>query len=496
MSGRLHAAGLYGSSRIGSITPLLASQAGKVKEVRPGKNEFTIIAEGEAVRLWAAIMDTCRAINPMRRIGLDDGAMIEIIRARLNSHRRRGLEDHLKVRELVKRRHYAYADYLIGGWDDAELARLSEMIYPDLRKRLIAQKVDLGKLLESPDHKPTYGEMIGLFCIDLCTIEPSDPLQAARLLLRYLNLGSPFSKEQIVPYRDMAMSHLCSLMQTTDEIERLKSSLLCWLDVEECFKALDLRKFQIRENEAYTHYKEALKELEASGAVKIIFKGLGDPSQLEDLEIVPITLLEEKTVDLLCKVVRNGGYSISGLAVALEALRCLASNAPSKGTSLVDELKSELCDVVASSPFDDIKSLLKEGKLAQDLHLLLQRKVIAELTDSGRMGFDNLNPVNGWFMGSFMTADVVDRLSEYVLYGVHSAEGMTLAIAMLTFLNQTADKDAYEAVCNVTQKFIKIVSSSRREDVMACWKNNEFWLKELEQEALERVKKSGSERKT
>ena len=137
---------------------------------------------------------------------------------------------------------------------------------------------------------------------------------------------------------------------------------------KEWLVALDLRKFQIRENEAQPKYRNALEMLVASGAVEISIERIGDTEQLDDVRIVATASLEQATIDLLSEVVRSGAYSIAGLATAVAALGCLASTSPTKGTAQVEELRSELFEIVMDCPKDDIGPYLKDGKLAEALH--------------------------------------------------------------------------------------------------------------------------------
>jgi hypothetical protein len=108
-----------------------------------------------------------------------------------------------------------------------------------------------------------HEQLIALFCIDLCTKQPPDPVMAAQLVYEYLNHPGSNEQSQAMPYQNEVMAHLCSVIRTVDDARRMKGHLTVGLDVlmspqaREWLKPLDAIAFVEEENEAYDKYKIA-----------------------------------------------------------------------------------------------------------------------------------------------------------------------------------------------------------------------------------------------
>jgi hypothetical protein len=85
------------------------------------------------------------------------------------------------------------------------------------------RNADLSALAAGQDRNEGLRELIALFCLDLCTKEKPDPLQAACLVRDYLETYS-----EPLPYQEMVMSGLLDAIRTPDDAVRLKDRL--WLE--------------------------------------------------------------------------------------------------------------------------------------------------------------------------------------------------------------------------------------------------------------------------
>lgn len=156
----------------------------------------------------------CGTINDLRSMGLDDDSVVEMLHV---YDRDKRLYPDETIIQFVRLGHHRLAKHCLGSGGTAVDGALIDI----LRQQLTDRDVDLSALPLPRGRDETRRELIALFCLDLCTRENPDPLQAACLVRDYLNY-----EEGPLPYQEMVMSCLLGAMRSPDDASRLMKRLL------------------------------------------------------------------------------------------------------------------------------------------------------------------------------------------------------------------------------------------------------------------------------
>jgi hypothetical protein len=233
-----------------------------------------------------------------------------------------------------------------------------ETMYEGLVENCMERGIDLKALgILSNYNKDS---LRSLFCIDLCTREKLDPLQAGRIVVRYLK-----DMEKPLPYQDKVMDCLCAMIETPEEAERAVVALVGSLEsqspvVEAWLMPLRDRIAEFDDRKSTPEFMEALEALRSLGTLEFVMKG-DDVAELGFVMFQPIGHLDEETIWCLKAVVETGAKTTAGLSFAVAAFELLASDAKESNSGAdVMELKKKLQDDVKNSPLKLIRERAEE----------------------------------------------------------------------------------------------------------------------------------------
>ncbi len=219
--------------------------------------------------------------------------------------------------------------------------------FKELRKSLTQRGIDVDLYsLQRKNYSLTRDlvkDLKVLFCIDLCTRKPSDPLQAARIVMKHLSENA-----EALPYQDKVMDALIGAVRTPHEANDLVQTLTEKLPkttpvAESWLKPLTTYGDKVAFDESYTKLLE-------SGKVEIsdVQKGRGDLPDI--IELAPVGKADTRTISLLIKVVQSGMSLVKEMGQVLGAFTLLARITIEEGGSdlrkAVEQLGKELVQKV------------------------------------------------------------------------------------------------------------------------------------------------------
>jgi hypothetical protein len=175
------------------------------------ENSIKLRARMDCLEFSEKVRHVCGTINDLRSMGLDDDSIVEILHLGLYNSNRSFYDDDIIIK-IVTMGHHRLAKHCLGSGNRALDCTLIDI----LRNRLTDRDVDLSALAAGRGHDEKRRELDALFCLDLCTKEKPDPLQAAWLVKDHLN-----RREEPLPYQEMVMSCLLGAMRSPDDAPRL-----------------------------------------------------------------------------------------------------------------------------------------------------------------------------------------------------------------------------------------------------------------------------------
>ena len=179
------------------------------------KNSIKLRAHMDCLEFSRKVEHVCGTIEYLQRMGLDDDSIVEFLHLGPYNSNIPNYEDALIIK-IVDMGHHMLAKHCLGSGKRALECTLIDI----LRNRLTDRGVDLSALAAGRSHDEKRRELDALFCLDLCTKENPDPLQAAWLVKDYLIRG-----EEPLPYQEMVMSCLLGAMRSPDDARRLMKKM-------------------------------------------------------------------------------------------------------------------------------------------------------------------------------------------------------------------------------------------------------------------------------
>jgi hypothetical protein len=183
------------------------------------ENEITLRARMSFSEFSKKIRAVCEIIEDLRSMGVDDDGIVEILPVYRRD--RRSYPDETIIRFVTTGHHRLAKHCLAKCCDGSAKTAVENKLIDILRNRLTDRQVDLSALPPPQGPDETRRELVALFCLDLCTRENPDPLQAACLVRDYLN-----HEEGPLPYQEMVMSCLLGAMRGFDDAPPLIIKLL------------------------------------------------------------------------------------------------------------------------------------------------------------------------------------------------------------------------------------------------------------------------------
>jgi hypothetical protein len=185
-----------------------------------------------------------------------------------------------------------------------------------------------------------------LLCIDLCTRKPSDPLQAARIVMNHISENA-----EALPYQDKVMAALIDVVRTPDEAKSLVQILTEKLPKTTTVATSWLKPLTTYEDKVA--FGESYTKLMESGKVKVsgIIKGRGDLFEIIDLD--PVGKMDTRTISLLIKVVKSGMSLVNEMGEVLGAFTLLARITLEEGSSDLRKAVEKLGRELVQKVFDN-----------------------------------------------------------------------------------------------------------------------------------------------
>jgi hypothetical protein len=256
-------------------------------------------------------------------------------------------------------------EFTLGG----EYGKILDLSLDKFRELLTKRGVDVNRYIAPKGACYTRSRILVsdlkvLLCIDLCTKQPNDPIQAARIVLNHLS-----ENDKALPYQDEVMAAVSALARRPDDAESLVQSL-----TKEFTTLTPAAQAWLKPLTDFTEdraaFIDAYGELMASGKVKegAVRKGRGNLPDIVDLE--PVGKMDTRAIMLLISAVKSGMSLVKEMGQVLGAFTLLARITLAEGGSdlrrAVEKLGAELLQKIFDNPEFDHVACEHAAELAGD----------------------------------------------------------------------------------------------------------------------------------
>jgi len=197
----------------GTFNHQLAEMGATIKSFNGKTIKFRLDVDEAIIK---SVATTCRNVEALRNLRFDDEAISEILHSGFYGEYKKEYTDYVIIKFFEMDQYVLIVRCCLGN----EERDVERKLMAVLKERLENRRVDLSAVPAGRNPEDRRQELIALFCLDLCTREKPDPLQAARLVDDHLVLVNA-----TLPCQEMVMSCLLETIRVPDDAFRLHKHL-------------------------------------------------------------------------------------------------------------------------------------------------------------------------------------------------------------------------------------------------------------------------------